>query len=149
MITFPLKSGKYIISDPCYLFPDGEWTDFCNCIKYGNDPYQPKNGNCESIYPQNSDSAFEMKYKVQSFYVIPTAYGDGGYDLKENRKSIGILGVDAGLLSVIPFELFKTWPDFEKLKDNDLGITIELEKDEVLKCSKGNFKLGKFSVKTN
>ncbi len=146
MTKFNLKAGKYIISDPCYLFPKDEWHDFCGVINYG-EGYQSVVGNCESIYPKKSKSEFELKYKGKSLYVIPTAYGDGCYALKQGRKTIGSLGVDAGLLSVIPLELAQSWPDFEK--GEHCGIVIELKEDSILSCKGGDFKFGEFSVKTD
>ena len=89
-----------------------------------------------------------MKYKGVAFHVIRTAYGDGYYALKQGRKIIAGLPVDAGLLSLIPYELAATWPDFEKLITKKNHGIVVLGKDSILEINGGNFKFDKFSVKT-
>jgi hypothetical protein len=59
------------------------------------------------------DSKHQVKVIDKSlpdpFYVWDTACGDGSYDLKMNGEVVASLGVDAGMLIIIPMRLIKKW----------------------------------------
>tara|TARA_A100001015_G_C14990990_1_gene713935 strand:- start:521 stop:1123 length:603 start_codon:yes stop_codon:yes gene_type:complete len=76
--------------DPCYIVQDKRWDSFC----YLKSEHQYK----------VIDKSFPCP-----FYVWSTAWGDGEYDLKLNGKVVAPLGVDAGMLSIIPMRLVKKW----------------------------------------
>ena len=144
-MKFNLKAGKYICIDPCYIFPDEEWSDLCDCFEYKG--FKKQKGNCSSFTRVDQCEGLEMSYKGEKFVVIGTRHGDGGYPIKNGRQIIGELSVDAGLLAVIPLELATSWPEFEEKKD--LGVIVEIKCDTVLNVSGGNFDFGRFSVKTD
>lgn len=143
-MKFELKAGRYICIDPCYIYPDEEWSDLCGCFEY--EGFEKKKGNCRSLTPVSQCSGLEMFYKDSRFIVIGTAYGDGCYPIKKGRQTIGTLGVDAGLLAVIPLELAASWPEFEKNKR--LGVIVEVKNDTTLEAKNGDFSFGGFSVET-
>ena len=144
-MKFELKAGNYICIDPCYIYPDEEWSDLCDCFEYHG--FEKKKGNCRSLTPVSQCNGLEIFYKDSRFIVIGTKYGDGAYPIKKGRKTIGELYVDAGLLAVIPLELAASWPEFEKNKH--LGATVEVKNDMTLEANDGDFKFGGFSVETS
>lgn len=93
-----LPKGTYAIIDPCYVFPDDEWsqiledTGFFNLFESGSEgPYRPKEEQC---------GIFERK--SMTYAVCATAHGDGSY------YAIGAdtdISVDAGLIGCIPIAL--------------------------------------------
>lgn len=119
-----LKKGKYLVVDPCYIYPDDDWSDFGD------------------IYFKTGDGEIETKYG--NFFVCGTAYGDGSYQLKRGGAVIGTMGVDAGLLSVIPLEILKKWG----CTDSRLGCLIDVEDCEI-SYNGGDFEFGGFSVNTS
>jgi hypothetical protein len=126
-----LKKGTYWIGDPCYVYPHDEWQEFCGTLFCGKID--------EHI----------AAYGKRQFFVTSTAYGDGCYALKRDGKKVsGELGVDAGLLSIIPKALVRLWHP----KDNEadrLGIWVTLDKDEeVTVPESGIFVFGPYSVNT-
>ena len=92
--------------DPCYVVPDEIWGPFCDL--WTNDKHQVKvnykNLPCDS-------------------FVWSTAWGDGEYGLKKDGDVIASLGVDAGMLSMIPMRLINKWiiESGEKLGDVEPG----------------------------
>ena len=72
--------------------PDKLWGPFCDLWTNGKHQVKVnyKNLPCDS-------------------FVWSTAYGDGSYDLTMNNKVIASLGVDAGMLSMIPMRLINKW----------------------------------------
>ena len=89
--------------DPCYVVPDDLWGHFCVL-----------------------DSKHQYKVIDKGlpcpFYVWMTAWGDGEYDLKINGKVVASLGVDAGMLSMIPMRIIKKW---RKESGENLGDVLE------------------------
>lgn len=101
--TYPLKErhislqGKFWVGDPCYIFADNAWQKLC-----------------ELMYPNHNEPDFNDRDSVRvvevdgvKCYLFGTAHGDGTYELKRSGEVIGELGVDAGMLSVIPMEIVK------------------------------------------
>ena len=89
--------------DPCYVVPVKRWDSFCGC----------------------GSGYFKDQMKVtdegETFYSWSTAYGDGEYDLKKDGKIVASLGVDAGLLSVVPMRLINKWSNESGFKLGDVG----------------------------
>lgn len=132
-----LKKGKYIVTDPCYVFPDSEWSKFC-------DTTQSIEGNENCALDRDG---IKISYNGIDFFVCGTKYGDGCFPIYKNGIPIADLGVDAGLLSVIPVELLKTWKaDMKEAKR--LGVFITLDKSYPVKVSDGDFSFGPFEVFT-
>ena len=88
--------------DPCYVVPNDLWEPFCRLW---------------------TDSKHQVKVNYKNlpcdFFVWSTAWGDGEYELKMNDEVIASLGVDAGMLSMIPIRLIKQWiiESGEKIRD--------------------------------
>jgi hypothetical protein len=91
-----LPAGDYIITDPCYIFPNQEWIEeFCNQL------------------PNNFDTVIGEYLNLQ-FLCFNTAHGDGSYDFEYTNYRAEI-GVDAGLISIVPLTLALQWTDREEL----------------------------------
>lgn len=131
---YTLNKGKYVISDPCYLYPDNKWDEFCDQL------WKIEHNHTKNGVKMIDDSGNE-------FLTIGTAYGDGGYPLYENGVLLtDDLCVDSGLLSVIPLEVAKSWGRMNEL--NNLGYIIELKEDTIFSAAGGNFSFGWFEVFT-
>lgn len=128
--TIPsLPAGKYWVCDPCYAYPNDKWRDFCAVL-------------------HNAPGIFNSM--GQEFYVWGTAYGDGLYML--DGPTHGQLGVDAGLLAIIPASLVKKWGSVRKmtdLKKRDLVAFIDLEDDADIKEVGGDVEFGPYYVETS
>jgi len=122
--TFKLQTGKYVIIDPCYVYPDKEWHEFCHLI-------------------DNGDS-WVVTYNGTPFFVWSTAYGDGSYPVYTNAGSkVGSCSVDAGLLSVIPYDLFQS------KRAAALGVVVDVTRDCVASVDDSNVMIGtQFTVIT-
>ncbi len=83
----------------------------------------------------------------QPCFIGHTAYGDGVYSLKYKGKNVASLGVDAGLLSLIPIELVKSWGNLEKAKR--LGHIITMDKSFKVKYNNGDFSWPNYRIKTS
>lgn len=89
--------------DPCYVVPDDLWDSFCSL---------------------DSEHQVKVNYKNLPcyFFVWSTAWGDGEYELKMNGEVIASLGVDTGMLSMIPMRLIKQWRN--ESKDSIVGDVL-------------------------
>jgi hypothetical protein len=129
MVPFSLKAGRYWVTDPCYAYPKKEWGDFCNHLH---------------------DSPGVFAHGRRNFFVWSTAYGDGLYEL--NGPTTGTCGVDAGLLSLIPDALVKTWKagkEMKRLEKMKLVVQVEIKDDFSIMESGGNIEFCGYSLKTD
>lgn len=134
-VTF--KAGKYLIADPCYVTPDESWSDFCDILFAAED----------SEYGGHLFESEGIKY-----WVGGTAYGDGLYAIRKNGAEVGTIGVDAGLLSIIPVKLLKKWnalKEAEEMVTRGLVTFVEVDKDFTIHYSGGDFKFADFEVWTS
>lgn len=122
-VRFP--AGRYFIGDPCYMFKYPTWDELSAKSEWFDNPLVEHNG----LY----------------MWATGTAYGDGGYfDQFENEYS-----VDAGLIGVIPLELF----DREDVGDREewlisCGRIHTFTEDFTVECNDGVFKIGIFEIDT-
>lgn len=126
-----LAPGKYWITDPCYAYPEKEWHKFCHIL----------------------DGDGWYTYSGHSFFVWGTAYGDGLYSLT-GPNTAATLGVDAGLLSIIPEALVEKWRsvrDMKGLMARNLVSLIEIREqaDVDQSAGEGNLKFGGYTVITD
>lgn len=141
--TYPLKetdlslSGKYWVGDPCYIFPDKEWSKLCSLM-----------------YPNHNEPEFDDSNTIRVVnvngihcYLFGTAHGDGSYELKDSGNELAILGVDAGMLSMIPMELVKE-KGWGETKHCGHIITIKSGKKQI-GVSGGDFFFGTLSINTS
>jgi hypothetical protein len=121
-----LPPGKYWVTDPCYVYPESEWMDYCN--------------NCDSGMKE---------YDGVPFFGFGTAYGDGEYELLQGAATIGSCGVDAGLLAIIPDALVAKWGKRSKEELKGLGVAIDLMEPTAVHESGGDVQFGRFSLETS
>lgn len=130
--TVTLKEGKYWVGDPCYIFNDNAWTELCNQM------FDSKKH--EDFDDRNHVRVVEVENENEKFtcYLFGTAHGDGSYPFRFNGKHKDTLGVDAGMLSVIPKKLtsIEDWGC-----SDDCGSVITLSKDTTgrMYVNNGNF----------
>ena len=127
-----ITPGKYYIGDPCYIWPDDKWDEFCNELDYGNGQI--------------------LEFEGKGLYVFSTAFGDGVYDLIQNDLKIRYLSVDAGLLSIIPLDLIESMPNhkLEGIRTETYYKIIEITEDiKINEVGKGHIKFGEYSINTD
>lgn len=87
----------WYVGDPCYAINEETWQDFCNII------FTYKHSALEG-------SGVQFGWENHRVYVYNSGLGgDGSIELGKHR-----LGVDAGLLSVLPLEVCHRLTDAEK-----------------------------------
>lgn len=143
LTTYPLEetqislSGKYWFGDPCYIFPDKEWQQLCKLM-----------------YPNHNKPDFNDRDQIRVVnvngvhcYLFGTAHGDGSYDLMKSDKEIGLLGVDAGMLSMIPIELVnaKGWGE---TKHCGTVVTLKSGMNRI-SVNGGDFVFGEYTINTS
>jgi hypothetical protein len=115
-------SGKYLITDPCYVYDD-QWDEFC-----------------ELILQHSLESFLLFEINGTEVPVMSTRFGDGRYPVIQEGKEMGHFGVDAGLFAFIPTT--------EEIGQSYYGAVIELHGE--LTYKDGNaFVDGKLVVKTS
>ena len=106
------------------------------------------------------DSKNQVKVNYKNlpcdFFVWSTAYGDGCFDLKKNGDVVAELGVDAGMLSMIPMRLINKWriESGEKLGDIEPGYfgggyALQGSFQGQLIVEKGNMSFGDITILTD
>ncbi len=121
---FIVPSGRYYVVDPCYIF-QGD-----------NDLWDSL---CAYSFPEGMPmrQSFVMHIDGYDVWVGSTAFGDGTFSVRTS-KDVGIVGVDAGCLSLVPVELADKWGDDGKT----LGHLVEVRCPVDLEYSKGNWSVG-------
>lgn len=94
--------GDIIITDPCYIVPNDNWSDFCDEHK--------------DIFDDSKKQPTFFKYsKSKTMIYRDTVFGDWGCNVYNNsRKKIGYFCADAGLVCVVTKEdALKINPEFD------------------------------------
>ena len=135
-LLMKLEAGRYYIGDPCYTFSGKDhdsWIDFLDRCDWG----------------RNENRISE--YEGHKFFTAGTAWGDGTY-LLHGPDVHKYLGVDAGMLAVMPEALAKGVSEaHEGLwgKDGDgLYAFVDFDHDFEVSCDDGTFHFGKFVIDT-
>lgn len=123
------QPGAYYVGDPCYVYPNSEWGDFCDVMIVDNNTL---------------DGFFE--YEGVPFFVGSTRYGDGSYPLIAGRATINTLAVDSGTLSIIPLELIEKWR--AKIEHGLSGV-VSLNENTGVSHEQGDFEFGHYAIVTS
>ncbi len=125
-LSISLKKGQYVITDPCYVFPDDMWNDLC-----------------DKAFCNDDDNGV---LDVDGFNIWwgQTKYGDGEYNVRLGGSSQGSFGVDAGLFAIFPIEFINKHGSKHSI--NSLGVKIEME--GLVQYNDGNMKCRSVSVDT-
>lgn len=131
-IRHVLKAGTYVITDPCYVFPDEMWSDLCDQI-FCRDDNCPESG------------VIEMDgHKV---WWGQTKHGDGGYFVRHHGGKVGEFGVDAGMFAIFPLEFVQKFkPDL--LNEITLACTTAIP-GGVVSYDDGDMDVGPITVCTS
>lgn len=132
--------GKYFIGDPCYaISDDNDWQELCKLMF--------PNGVAE-FDDSNNIRVVEIEHnnKVYKCYLFGTAYGDGSYPLCKDGDLVDHLGVDAGMLSLIPAELLQKENYGESVH---CGVFMDIDEDDMMLVNNGNFTYGSLDINTS
>ena len=132
-VEVEVPAGKYILGDPCYAVPDGEWMELLESCDYFNTPIgtirrSPKSGTFNVM----------ETFKVVAFN---TRWGDGCYEGTDGC----LYPVDAGLIGLVPVEAV----DMDALRD-DLCTVVTFTTP--VKCSSngdGKLRFGSITIDTD
>jgi hypothetical protein len=108
--TYRVDKGDYVITDPCYIIPEDMWDDLC-----------------EQVFTDTAEcGVIEIDgYKI---WWGLTAYGDGGYKVKQNYGTAGSFGVDAGMFAIFPLEFVeKHSKDPKILDDSRFAVQVKMD----------------------
>jgi hypothetical protein len=132
-VSFKLKSGKYVISDLCYLIKDDDWSDLCN--------YCEEN----QFFTKGFDKP--ISFKEMFFWMGSTKWGDGCYSLnnKETNESYDV-PVDSGSIGIIRLDESK---DNLQSIDKELSNVFEFGEDFLVTYDGENFSFGPYEVSTD
>lgn len=128
-LTVP--AGKYMITDPCYLFNSDQWSVVCEKTE------------------DQTNGVLVVKVDNKEFSILwnSTRDGDGMYKVKNNnRKTIGTFGVDSGLFALIPLEFVEKYAkeDAKDLPKHNLAVVITTQRES--RASMGGLRRGALSV---
>lgn len=128
-----LPAGEYWIGDPCYVIgnDNDDWGLILDEVGYFG------------LYESEGWDNGLFEHKGKPCWAHGTAYGDGSYDLIDAKgKYLGTLGVDAGLLSVVPVHVIDS--------DNatHAGVYVTFKDDFTCSYVDGKFNFGALTVST-
>ena len=131
-----MKAGKYRVTDPCYFLghDDDFWNNFCSFM-FGED----------RTIGSDSYTIEIAGYKVMAW---GTAYGDGCYPTLKDGVEIGSSGVDAGMLSLIPIELYDLFKDHLGENDDSSAPIVELAYNFTPHIEEGDCSYGGYQTLT-
>lgn len=92
-VEVEVPAGEYILGDPCYAVPDGEWMELLESCDYFNTPV----GTLRRSTKEGTFNVMET-FKILAF---STRWGDGTYQGTDG----GMYPVDAGLIGLVPVEV--------------------------------------------
>lgn len=137
-ISFHLHVGTYVVTDPCYVFPDEMWSDLC-----------------DQIFLRDEEESGVIEMDGHKIWWGGTAHGDGTYPVYLNGIFQGNFGVDAGLFAIFPIEFVKKYAPGELDKEG-LICVVKIEEGDVrgftsvgkVLYEKGNLRCGPLKVLT-
>lgn len=103
---------QYLITDPCYIVPDDEWSKFCDKLfANGNTP------DTDAVLPYTIEGLGKITH------LSTTDNGDGSVRIRGHNNQMFEVGVDAGLVCIA--EVSEKY----KIAKNDYGALSRV-KDE-------------------
>jgi len=131
-----MNAGKYRVTDPCYFLghDDDFWQGFCQFMFGENSTF--------------SDDCYTIEIEGHKILAFGTAYGDGCYPTLENGSEIGSSGVDAGMLSLIPLELYEILKGHLGDNDDSSAPTVEMNRSFTPDVHDGDCEFGNYQILT-
>lgn len=133
------EAGAYAIGDPCYIINDDDWNELIKDTGHF--------GSRTSIYRDTAWNWNDGSYffKREKCFAYSTYVGDGEYYLEDEGKKVETLGVDSGLLGIMPENVaiknkypFTPWVHYHTFEDDF----------EVMRTVDGVFYFGYMRVQT-
>lgn len=102
-ITSTMVYDHYV-GDPCYVIPDDRWSEFCDKL-FALETYRKYGGGI---------IRWEVDGETYLIDVHNSPFGDGtwSFDMQDDEGNDIVLGVDAGLLAIVPMECVCPKADF-------------------------------------
>ena len=116
-----VPKGSYVIGDPCYAVPDGDWLPLLQSCNYFEDPVGT------------------VKDETRHFSVLAfgTKWGDGSYLGSDGN----VYPVDAGLIGLVPVEM---------VEDIAEHTIVEFKRDTLcVNDGSGKLKFGHITIDTD
>ena len=131
-----MNAGKYRVTDPCYFLGH-------------DDPFW--NAFCAFMFPANERTSDSYIIEIAGYKVFTwgTAYGDGCYPTLKNDCEIGESGVDAGMLSLVPVELYDLLKDHLGENDDKNTPVVEMTSSFCPEVDEGDCSFGSYEVLTS
>lgn len=94
----------HYVGDPCYVIPDDRWSEFCDKL-FALETYRKYGGGI---------IRWEVDGETYLIDVHNSPFGDGtwSFDMQDDEGNDIVLGVDAGLLAIVPMECVCPKADF-------------------------------------
>ena len=128
------KPGAYVIGDPCYFIGDKNWDKVLEDTNFFGSP------RVDGKPPKDWDEGL-YHYKGESCFAYGTRWGDGEYYAPLLRESVG---VDAGLIGIMPIFVCDTFPTV-----NELYIIRKFNREFKVWAEYGIFHFGVVEIDTN
>jgi len=130
-----MKAGKYQVTDPCYFLghDDDFWSAFCDFMF----PGQSHRSDCYTI-----------EIAGHKVFAWGTLHGDGCYPTKKDGCEIGESGVDAGMLALVPVELFTLLGEHLGTNDDSNAPIVEVKSNFTPEVDDGNCSFEKYETIT-
>jgi len=122
--------GQYYLGDICYVLKDDIYKDI-----WGKQ-YKYEEGCFEASVQKKHLTVCQEELTVlekESFAVASTAWGDGEYQDGQGRK----YGVDAGVIGIVPFSMWKV--DAIGIAERELGTVLTIKKELTMNAENGIF----------
>jgi hypothetical protein len=131
-----MNAGRYRVTDPCYFLghDDEFWAELI-----------------DFMFPNGSGRGCDTyTIEIAGYKVLMwgTAYGDGEYPTLFDGSVVGRSGVDAGLLSLIPEELYILLKSHLGENDDETAPFIELKGKFSPHVEGGDCEFGKYKILT-
>jgi hypothetical protein len=134
-ISCKFKAGTYVITDPCYVFPDEMWSDLCSKIFCRED----ENKECPDTGVIEMDG--------HQIWWGHTAHGDGSYAVRVDGAKVGEFCVDAGMFAIFPVAFVQKYRP-EMVDSPELATTLSIM-GGVVEYDGGDMDCGRVSVCTS
>ena len=134
-----MPAGKYYVGDPCYVISNENWIPFLENVGYFGTHTKADNGDIVVNWYEGLFS-----YNFRTCFAHNTAWGDGIYQLVEDHKIINEIWVDAGVISIMPFDAID-----DKERAFACGAVYEFDKPFNVQFVDGRFIIGNLKIETS
>jgi hypothetical protein len=128
--TVVVPPGKYVLGDPCYCFSGTNAIDHWEVL-----------GESCNWWQDHPIASIQLDGIIYDVLAFSTKYGDGTYLDNMGRE----YSVDAGLIGLVPYELFKAVGG--ELMDR-MHYVVEFKASAMCTDNDGDMRFGKYHINT-